>query len=157
MLKISLRDACDAIIEGYRASLTKGGAPITLAEEEHFLQTLGFAELKAPEDFWQKLNRLPASRRECSPAARNALEQALPKSLRYKLVSRTAGTGSLRHFSADLPALEFSEHRAFLDLMILHSLEDVVEGFDRVAEVRPLIEHHALRAFPHRGVGNLGP
>jgi uncharacterized protein (DUF2252 family) len=65
LLKISLRDACDAIIEGYRASLRKGGAPITLAEQEHFLQTLGIAELKAPEDFWQKLNRLPASRREC--------------------------------------------------------------------------------------------
>ena len=59
--------------------------------------------------------------------------------------------------SADLPALELSEHRAFLDLMVLHPLEDVVEGFDRVAEVRPLIQHHALRAFPHRGVGDLGP
>jgi len=94
-LKISLRDACDAIMEGYRATLRKGGAPITLAEEEHFLQTLGIAELKAPEDFWQKLNRLPASRRKCPLAARKALEQALPKSLRYKLVSRTAGSGSL--------------------------------------------------------------
>jgi hypothetical protein len=94
-LKISLPDACDAILKGYHASLRKGGAPITLAEEEHFLQTLGIAELKPPEDFWQKLKRLPASHRECPPAARKALEQALPKSLRYKLVSRTAGTGSL--------------------------------------------------------------
>lgn len=94
-LKISLPDACAAIMEGYRASLRNGGAPIALAEEEHCLQTLGIAELKAPEDFWQKLKRLPASRRECPPAARNALEQALPKSLPYKLVSRTAGTGSL--------------------------------------------------------------
>jgi len=94
-LKISLKDACQAIMEGYRASLRNGGAPITLAEEEHCLQTLGIAELKPPEGFWQKLNRLPASRRECPSAARKALEQALPKSLRYKLVSRTAGTGSL--------------------------------------------------------------
>jgi len=37
-LKISLRDACDAIMEGYHASLRKGGAPSTLAEEEHFHQ-----------------------------------------------------------------------------------------------------------------------
>src|SRR5437879_58543 len=51
-LKIPLRAACDAIMEGYRASLRRGGAPITLAEEEHFLLTLGIAELKAPEDFW---------------------------------------------------------------------------------------------------------
>ena len=50
--------------------------------------------MKPPEDFWEKLNGLPASRRECPPGARKALEQALPKSLSYKLVSRIAGTGS---------------------------------------------------------------
>ena len=94
-LKISLRDACDAIMQGYRASLKKAGAPIALAEQEHFLQTLGIAELRAPDDFWKKLNRLPASRRACPPGARKALEQALPKPVRYKLVSRTAGVGSL--------------------------------------------------------------
>ena len=64
-LEIPLRDACHAILKGYRATLRKGGAAIALAEDEHFLQTLGIAELKAPEDFWQKLNRLPASRRNC--------------------------------------------------------------------------------------------
>jgi hypothetical protein len=94
-LEIPLRDACGAILQGYRATLRQGGSPVTLAEEEHFLQTLGIAELKAPEAFWQKLNRLPASRRDCPPAARKALELALPKSVSYKLVSRTSGTGSL--------------------------------------------------------------
>jgi len=60
-------------------------------------------------------------------------------------------------FPADLPALELSEHRAFLDLMVLHSLEDVIQGCHRITQVRSLIEHHALRAAPHRGVGDLGP
>lgn len=95
-LEIPLCDACDAILEGYRTTLRQGGAPVRLAEEQHFLQNLGIAELKAPEDFWQKLSRLPASRRDCPPAARKALEHALPKSVSYKLVSRTSGTGSLR-------------------------------------------------------------
>jgi hypothetical protein len=94
-LEISLRDACDAILKGYRETLRQGGAAIALAEEEHFLQTLGIAELKPPEDFWDKLNRLPTSRRDCPRAARKALEQTLPKPVSYKLVSRTSGTGSL--------------------------------------------------------------
>jgi hypothetical protein len=94
-LEIPLRDACHAILKGYRATLRQGGAAIALAEDEHILQTLGIAELKAPEEFWQKLNRLPTSRRNCPSAGRKALEQALPKSIPYKLVSRTSGTGSL--------------------------------------------------------------
>jgi hypothetical protein len=94
-LKISLRDACNAILDGYRTALRQGGSPIILAEQEHLLQTLGIAELKAPEEFWRKLNRLPVSRRECPPAARRALNQALPRAASYKLVSRTAGIGSL--------------------------------------------------------------
>ena len=57
--------------------------------------------------------------------------------------------------SADLPALKYSEHSAFLDLMILHPLENVVQGCYRLAQVWSLIEHHALRTFPHRGVGYL--
>ena len=95
MLTISLRDSCEVITDGYRSGLSRGGAPIALAEEEHFLQNLGIAELKAPEHFWQKLNRLPASRRKCPAKARKALQQALPKSIDYKLVSRVAGNGSL--------------------------------------------------------------
>ena len=62
---------------------------------------------------------------------------------------------TLGHFSGRSPTLKYSEHRAFLDLMILHSPEDVVQGFDRLAQMWPLIEHHALRAFPHSGVGDL--
>jgi uncharacterized protein (DUF2252 family) len=80
-LKISLHDACGAILEGYRTTLKQGGAPIILAEQEHLLHTFGIAELKAPEKFWQKLNRLPVSRRDCPPAARKALRQALPRSV----------------------------------------------------------------------------
>jgi hypothetical protein len=39
--------------------------------------------------------------------------------------------------------------------MVLHPLEDVVQGFDRVTQVWPLIEHHALRAFAHGSADNL--
>jgi hypothetical protein len=94
-LKISIRDACSTILDGYSTTMSQGGAPIILAEQENLLRTLGIAELKAPEDFWQKLNRLPMSRRECPPGARKALHEALPRGVSYKLVSRTAGIGSL--------------------------------------------------------------
>lgn len=72
-----------------------GGSPIALAEEEHILESLGIAELKSPEHFWRNLNRLPPCRRRCPPQARQALEQALPEVLPYKLVARSTGTGSL--------------------------------------------------------------
>ena len=94
-LEISLRKACETILDGYRSTLSHGGSPITLAEEEHILENLGIAELKTPENFWQNLKHLPACDRNCPAAARQALERSLPKSVSYKLVSRTSGAGSL--------------------------------------------------------------
>jgi Uncharacterized protein conserved in bacteria (DUF2252) len=96
-LEIPLRKACETILDGYRSTLRHGGAPVTLAEEELILENLGIKELTRPEDFWQKLIRLPPCHRDCPAGAREALENALPKSICYKLVSRTAGTGSLGH------------------------------------------------------------
>ena len=40
--------------------------------------------------------------------------------------------------------------------MAMHPAEDVVQHVDRLHHVRPLVEHHALRAVGHRRVGNLG-
>ncbi|MGB6484912.1 MAG: DUF2252 family protein [Candidatus Acidiferrales bacterium] len=59
-LTIKLREACDAILEGYRESLKNGGRPIVLAEHEKNLERLGVAALDPPDDFWEELNALPA-------------------------------------------------------------------------------------------------
>jgi hypothetical protein len=95
VLQISLRQACDTILEAYRDTLRSGGAPIILAENEHILETLGIKELKGPLNFWKKLNRLPHCQRDCPGQALKALEHSLPRSVPYKLVRRAAGIGSL--------------------------------------------------------------
>jgi uncharacterized protein (DUF2252 family) len=52
-LTIKLKDACDAILEGYQRSLKEGGCPIVLAERQRNLQKLGIAAIKPPPDFWE--------------------------------------------------------------------------------------------------------
>jgi hypothetical protein len=94
--RTKLGEGCDAILESYRQTLRDGGAPIVLAEREHQLERLGIRQLKAPNDFWEKLNRLPAVRRGVPATARAALRAVLPgRALPYKIVRREAGLGSL--------------------------------------------------------------
>ncbi len=95
MLTIKLKDACDAILEGYEQTLKRGGCPIVLAEHETNLQKLGIEAFKPPEDFWEKLDELPPVRRAPADANR-ALREMLPDpKLKYKVVHRQAGMGSL--------------------------------------------------------------
>jgi Uncharacterized protein conserved in bacteria (DUF2252) len=94
-LTIRLKDACDAIVEGYERSLKEGGCPIVLAERERNLEKLGIAAIKPPPDFWEKLIEHPAVN-VLPPPARQALEETLPdKKMDYKVVRREAGLGSL--------------------------------------------------------------
>ena len=95
-LSIKFRDGCEAILEGYRRSLTEGGCPIVLAEREQKLGKLGIDSFKPPPDFWSKLNRLPAIRRPLARDVKRALEKTLPDPrMEYKVVRRQAGLGSL--------------------------------------------------------------
>ena len=95
-LNIALKDGCDAILEGYRESLTDGGHPIVLAEHEPCLEKLGIQSLKQPDDFWEKLNQLPVIRHGLPKNAKQVLEKALPDpKMEYRVVRREAGLGSL--------------------------------------------------------------
>jgi hypothetical protein len=95
-LSIKFKDGCEAILEGYRRSLTEGGCPIVLAEREQKLGKLGVDSFKPPPDFWSKLNRLPAIRRPLARDVTRALEKTLPDpKMEYKVVRRQAGLGSL--------------------------------------------------------------
>lgn len=95
-LTSGVKDGCDIILEGYEASLRDGGHPVVLAEHGKILEKLGIEALKPPEDFWKKLNRLPAVRRGLPREGKKALEKTLPDAnLDYKVVLRTAGMGSL--------------------------------------------------------------
>lgn len=96
-LTIKLKDACDAILDGYRDTLRTGGCPMVLAERESSLEKLGFDAMEFPQDFWKKLQKLPALKNAKVPRdAKQALEKMLPnKNLTYKIVRREAGLGSL--------------------------------------------------------------
>ncbi len=95
-LSIKFKAGCEAMLDGYRQSLTTGGLPIVLAEREQKLGKLGVDSFKPPPDFWSKLDRLPTARRPLAANVKRALEKTLPDPrMEYKVVRRQAGLGSL--------------------------------------------------------------
>ncbi len=96
LLNLKTRDACDAILEGYKEGLREGGCPFVLAEEERHLEKLGIWALKAATAFWEKIEGRPTFRGHLPGEARRPLEQAFPDhNLKYRIIQREAGLGSL--------------------------------------------------------------
>jgi hypothetical protein len=95
-ISIKFRNGCNAILDGYLDSLRGGGCPIVLAEREQKLGRLGVDSFKPPSNFWEKLNSLPAIRRNLAKDLKRAFEKTLPDAgMQYKIVMREAGLGSL--------------------------------------------------------------
>lgn len=85
--------ACEAILDGYQTSLARGGRPIVLAERSRWLREIALNDLRDPERFWPKLEGLPTATGRIPHGALRAL---LPdRRLRYRVVRRVAGVGSL--------------------------------------------------------------
>jgi len=92
------KDACGEILAGYTQSMAESGTPFVLEENHRWLRSIALNELRDPERFWKKMDALPPLRQEISATARDALEHLLPyPGLRYRLVRRVAGLGSLGH------------------------------------------------------------
>jgi len=97
-LSLKAKDACAAILDGYRESLLESGQPFVLEEEHYWLRQIATNELRDPAHFWRKLDSLPPFRSQVPASAREALENLLPeKDLSYRTVRRVAGLGSLGH------------------------------------------------------------
>jgi len=95
-LEIDLEAACEAILEGYRASLESNGKPIILDDEHDWLRKVYIENEKSAEKYWNKLTQLPDIESELPSAPRAALEASLPKQgLFYRVKHRRAGMGSL--------------------------------------------------------------
>jgi hypothetical protein len=93
-LGIASTDACDAILKGYEEGLA-GGDPFVLAESHRGLRDMATSNLRDPAAFWEKLEKLPVLR-DIPPAVTEALQRWLPEQgLRYNVVHRIAGLGSL--------------------------------------------------------------
>jgi uncharacterized protein (DUF2252 family) len=95
-LVLTPRAACNAILEGYRTSLERGGRPFVLAEEHHVLRRDANSELRDPVRFWTAMNDLPKARRPL-PAAVSLLRRQFRSGETPRYVTRRAGLGSLGH------------------------------------------------------------
>jgi len=92
------REACDAVLEGYRQGLESGGKPYVLAEDNKWLRETALGRLRDPVRFWKRMEKLEEFRGAVPPQAREELENALPeKGLPYARKRRVAGLGSLGH------------------------------------------------------------
>jgi len=97
-LTLKPEDACLAILEGYKESLTKRGRPFVLEEDHKWLRQTAMGELRDPEHFWLKMDQLKKLTFKLPASARKALERLMPEpGLKYRTVERVAGLGSLGH------------------------------------------------------------
>ncbi len=95
-LAIAAKDACAAILAGYKKGLEMGGVPYVLAEEHEWLRHMVTGVERDPVQFWQKLDSLPTYKGRVPKSARRAIERLLPEpGLDYRIVHRIAGLGSL--------------------------------------------------------------
>jgi hypothetical protein len=87
------RDACGAILDGYRSSLERGGRAVVLAERGRWLRTIALNDLRDPARFWAKLQGWPPAR---GGVPRKVLSTMWPTNVRIeRIVRRVAGVGSL--------------------------------------------------------------
>jgi len=94
-LKIGLREACEAILNGYRASLESGGKPFILNGENDWLHKVYLQDEKKPDEYWRKLDLARDVENDIPTEARLALEVSLPDGVTYRIKHRWAGIGSL--------------------------------------------------------------
>jgi len=96
--KVGLGEVVDLILDGYRACVRVGGEPFVLEEKHKWLRKIALDCLDVPAEFWKKMDALPATRADLPIGARKAIVSLMPTTrLRYRVVRRTAGIGSLGH------------------------------------------------------------
>jgi hypothetical protein len=97
-LRLQSKDACTALLDGYRESLVESGRPFVLEEEHKWLRSMALNELRDPVHFWAKMDALPKIPGKLPPKLRESLDRLMPEPrLDYRAVRRVAGLGSLGH------------------------------------------------------------
>lgn len=97
-LHLQTKDACAALLDGYRESLVERGRPFVLEEEHKWLRLMALGELRDPVHFWQKMDALPKVSGNLPRKLRESLDRLMPEpGLDYRTVRRVAGLGSLGH------------------------------------------------------------
>jgi Uncharacterized protein conserved in bacteria (DUF2252) len=94
-LDLRPREICAAILDGYAASLERGGEPVVLAERRKWLRLVAMSDLRDPRIFWDAMLTLPRARNVPQSALR-ALKTMCPGDWpSFTFHPRTAGVGSL--------------------------------------------------------------
>lgn len=98
-LSLRSKEACDAILTGYRKGMESGGKPFVLAEQNKWLRTIATGKLRDPDRFWAKLEDLPTVNGGIPADGIKAIETLMPEpGLPYRIIRRLSGLGSLgRH------------------------------------------------------------
>ncbi len=95
-LALKPKEACRAILDGYRKALAEHGRPFVLEEENGWLRQIATGTLRDPVHFWKKMDGLQRVTGGIPPSARDAMERGMPEpDLSYRVVRRVAGVGSL--------------------------------------------------------------
>ena len=93
-VSIDHREACGAILDGYKAGLEAGGNPWVLSAKHIWLSEL--VALRDPAGFWGKMEALPDWQGPVPKEARKGIERLMPaKKLPLRFAHRVAGLGSL--------------------------------------------------------------
>ncbi len=96
----AMRMVCEALLDGYREGLERGGRPFVLAEHHESLRELAQERLKDPDGFWRSLAESPVLKKgkaEVPRAAWKLLVRAMPfasaAGVELRVLRRQAGLG----------------------------------------------------------------
>jgi hypothetical protein len=96
-LAIAADKACELILDGYVGRLSRGPQCFVLEESHSPIRAMALGEDRDPDPFWEKMHKLPKSAR-VPDDVRKLLAGSLPDpKLRFSVVHRRAGLGSLGH------------------------------------------------------------
>src|ERR1700732_5221821 len=97
-LQTNTKNAREAILEGYRDSLQEGGTPIVLEDQNAWFAPVALSRLDNPPSFWKRLDSNPVLRQPVPSTPRKMWKELFPApNLPYRVLNRSAGTGSLGH------------------------------------------------------------
>jgi hypothetical protein len=97
-LSLTRREAYEALEEGYRDCIAKGGSPFVLAEHHRWLRVIALNKLRDPVLFWEKILACPKYKGKLPKDVLKFITDSMPFHAKdYELKSRIAGLGSLGH------------------------------------------------------------
>ena len=97
-LVVSRSAAREALEDGYRDAIDRGGSPYVLAERYTWLRQIATSKLRDPVRFWEKIESCPDYRTTVPKLVAELLKGCIPvKDAAMQMKTRIAGLGSLGH------------------------------------------------------------